>query len=353
MPFDPASVDFLTRLQAERLGPRGAAGITEPDRIADSLGGLLTEEDRQSTFEILFGSETSLPTPYESFHNYSLLSDLALAITVALRKFRDIDEVPMVGTLPIGAPLAFLLRVPDSAGHIVLVDTQFAVFANLLAKACAQALLPGRDMTKDAWTTALDGPQHPAVRRYLELMQATLGDGPATAPSYLADSYWQSLAGELRTAIEVFVLAEPIAHLAMRHIDTARPTPLHAVHRDAETYAWTRRQQAECFVMRLRLMEAVFEMTGRPNKRLGYWAIELFLFSLALLQTIAARHRGETRRVAARPAEQIAWMREVLRRMEGEHSRSAALLERLTPIKLAFARHLDSALSRGGGQTEV
>ena len=183
MPFDPASVEFLTRLQAERLGPRGGR-ITEPDRIADSLGGLLTEEDRQSTFEILFGSETSLPTPYESFHNYSLLSDLALAITVALRKFRDIDEVPMVGTLPIGAPVAFLLRVPDSAGHIVLVDTQFAVFANLLAKACAQALLPGRDMTKDAWTTALDGPQHPAVRRYLELMKATLGDGPATAGSH-------------------------------------------------------------------------------------------------------------------------------------------------------------------------
>ncbi len=349
MPFDPASVAFLTRLQAERLGPRGEAGITDSERIADSLGGLLTEHDRQSAFEILFGSEMSLPTPYESFHNYSLLSDLALAITVALRKYRDIDEVPMIGTLPIGAPLAFLLRVPDSSSHIVLVDTQFAVFANLLAKACAQALLPARAMTTDAWTTALDGEEHPAVTRYVELMKATLGDGPATAPSYLADSYWQGLAGELRTAIEVFVLAEPIAHLAMKHVDSAEPTPLHAVHREAETYAWTRRQQAECFVMRLRLMEAVFEITGRPNKRLGYWAIELFLFSLALLQTIAARHRGETRRVPTRPAEQMAWMREVLRRMEGEHSRSAALLDRLAPIKLAFARHLNSALNQAEG----
>ena len=346
MSFDPASVAFLTRLQAERLGPRRAGEAAEPDRIGDALGRLRTEGDRQSTFEILFGSESSLPTPYESFHNYSLLSDLALAITVALRKFRDIDEVPMIGTLPIGAPLSFLLRVPKSASHIVLVDTQFAVFANLLAKACAQALLPARDMTTDAWTTALDDPEHPAARRYVELMKAALGDGPATAPSYLADSYWQSLAGELRTAIEVFVLAEPIAHLAMRHVETAPPAPLHAVHRDAETYAWTRRQQAECFVMRLRLMEAVFEMTGRPNRRLGYWAIEVFLFSLALLQTIAARHRGETRRVATRPAEQIAWIREVLRRMEGEQSRSAALLDRLAPIKLAFARHLDSALGR-------
>jgi hypothetical protein len=345
MPFDPASVAFLTRLQAERLGPRHAAG-GEPDRIGEALSWLRTEGDRQSTFEILFGSETSLPTPYESFHNYSLLSDLALAITVALRRFRDIAEVPMVGTLPIGAPLSFLLRVPGSASHIVLVDTQFAVFANLLAKACAQALLPARDMTTDAWTTALDDPDYPAALRYVELMKAALGDGPATAPSYLADSYWQSLAGELRTAIEVFVLAEPIAHLAMRHNEAAPPAPLHAVHRDAETYAWTRRQQAECFVMRLRLMEAVFEMTGRPNKRLGYWAIEVFLFSLALLQTIAARHRGETGRAGTRPAEQMAWMREVLRRMEGQQSRSAALLDRLAPIKLAFARHLDSALSR-------
>jgi hypothetical protein len=100
--------------------------------------------------------------------------------------------------------------------------------------------------------------------------------------------------------------------------------------------------------MRLRVMEAVFEMTGRPNKRLGYWAIELFLFSLALLQQIAATHRGETRHVAARPAEHMAWMREVLRRMEGEYSRSTALLERLSPIRLAFARHLDSALRADG-----
>ena len=349
MPFDPASVAFLTRLQSERLGPRGVKGMPESDRIAESLGGMLAEDDRPSTFEILFGSEKSLPTPYESFHNYSLLSDLALAITAALRKFRDIDEVPMVGTLPIGAPLAFLLRVPASSSHIVLVDTQFAVFANLLGKACAQALLPSRNPTTDWWAAALEGPQHPAVLRYIELMRATLGDGPATAPSYAADSYWQSLAGELRTAIEVFVLAEPIAHLAMGHVDSADPAPLAAVSREAETYAWTRRQQAECFVMRLRLMEAVFEMTGRPNKRLGYWAVELFLFSLTLLQTIAARHRGETRHVAARPAEQMAWMREVLRRMEGEHSRSIALIERLAPIKLAFARHLNAALSGAGG----
>ena len=310
------------------------------------LGWLRTEGDRQSTFEILFGSETSLPTPYESFHNYSLLSDLALAITVALRKFRELDEVPMVGTLPIGAPLSFLLRVPDSASHIVLVDTQFAVFANLLAKACAQALAPARDMTTDGWTPAPDDAVHPAALRYAELMKAALGDGPATAPGYLADSKWQGLAGELRTAIEVFVLAEPIAHLAMRHIETAPTAALDAVHRDAETYAWTRRQQAECFVMRLRVMEAVFERTGRPNKGLGYWAIELFLFTLALLQTIAARHRGETRRAATRPAGQIAWMREVLRRMEGEQSRSVALLDRLASIKLAFAGHLDPALGR-------
>src|SRR5215218_1189351 len=98
--FDPACVDFLTRLQADRVRLRHAMGMDEPDVVADALSRLLTEQDRQSTFEILFGSETLLPTPYESFHNYSLLSDLALSITVALRRFRDIDEVPMVGTLP-------------------------------------------------------------------------------------------------------------------------------------------------------------------------------------------------------------------------------------------------------------
>jgi len=253
--------------------------------------------------------------------------------------------VPMIGTLPIGAPLAFLLRVPDSASHIVLVDNQFAVFANLLAKACAQALLPPRDMEPASWTTALDSADHPAVARYVELMMATLGNGPATAPGYLADSYWQSLAGELRTAIEVFVLAEPIAHLAMGHAQAAPPAPLPAVHWDAESYAWSPRQQAECFVMRLRIMGAVFDITNRKDKRLGYWAIEMFLFSLALLQTIAARARGSRAPAAWRPAEHIAWLRDVLQRVGGEQSRSIALLDRLAPIKSAFARHLDAALA--------
>jgi hypothetical protein len=346
MAFDPASVAFLTRLQAERLGPPKDRGDVA-DQIAESLGGLLTEGDRQSAFEILFGSEAALPTPYESFHNYSLLSDLALAITVAVRKFRDLDEAPMVGTLPIGAPLAFLLRVPASAAHVVLVDTQFAVFANMLAKACAQALLPPADLSTQSWAATLDRPDHPATHRYVELMLATLGAGPATAPAYLADSYWQSLAGELRTAIEVFVLAEPIVHIAMRHIDTAPPAALPAIHRDAETYGWTRRQQAENFVMRLRVMEAVFELTGRRNKRLGYWAIDMFLFSLALLQTVAARRRGTRGAAASAAIEQSAWLRDVLRRMEGERSRALDLIERLAPARSAFARQLGAAVQRG------
>jgi hypothetical protein len=42
----------------------------------------------------------------------------------------------------------------------------------------------------------------------------------------------------------------------------------------------------------------------------------------------------------------MAWMREVLRRMEGEQARSATLLERLAPIKSAFARHLEVALNQ-------
>jgi hypothetical protein len=97
--------------------------------------------------------------------------------------------------------------------------------------------------------------------------------------------------------------------------------------------------------MRLRLMGAVFDITDRPDKRLGYWAIEMFLFSLALLQTIAARARGDRDRVASKAAEQMAWLRDVLRRVEGEQSRSIALLDRLGPIRSALARHLDVALT--------
>ena len=317
MPFDPVSVAFLTRLQAERLGPRGEAGIREPDRIADSLSGLLTEEDRQSTFEILFGSETSLPTPYESFHNYSLLSDLALAITIALRKYRDIDEVPMVGTLPIGAPLAFLLRVPDSVSHIVLVDTQFAVFANLLAKAGAQALLPSRAMTKDCgaprWTAGSSS--RDALRR------ADEGDARR----------WPGDSAELPRG---FLLAEPGGGAA--HGDRsiraggAHRAPGDGARRHSGADATLRRAPGRRNVCldapaagRVLRHAPASDGSGLrdhwpPEQAPGLLGDRALSFSLALLQQIAARHRGETRRVATRPAEQMAWMREVLRRMEGE-----------------------------------
>ena len=324
MAFDDDSVAFLSHVQRDLLGP---ARPYEAQRRA--------------------GDVTPVPTPYESSDNYSILAEVSRNIVAALRQHLEFPDPPLVGTLPLGEPLALLVAVPDSSRHLVIVDIELAVFANLLAKAAAQGLLPAPDGTVESWTKALGDSSHPAVKRYLELMIATLMSRPAAAPQYLPDGYWEGLALELRTGIEVFVLSEPIVHLAMGHAEGARPVTVADIHQDVESYVFTAEQRAEAFAMRLRVMAAVFEQGGLPNKALGYWAIELFLFSMVLLEAVEAARFGR-RPGPSQHAEEMAWLRAVVGQMEGPESRSIAMLERLAPLKDAFARHLDLTLRDGG-----
>src|SRR5688500_7182233 len=145
MPFDPQSVAFLRLLQDHLLGPVPEdkdARDAEADRI---MLAALSEEERTLVGASM--DHVPVPTPHESETGYSILSDLAEEIVSALSEDFVLPDPPLVGTLPLRWPTSVLVRVPDSAKHLAVVDIEFTTFANLLAKACAQALLPPADMS--------------------------------------------------------------------------------------------------------------------------------------------------------------------------------------------------------------
>jgi hypothetical protein len=134
-----------------------------------------------------------------------------------------------------------------------------------------QSLMPMPDGSEETWKTALAGHEHPALLRYVELVAASLESGPASAPQYWPDAEWAGVMTQLRTAIEAFVLAEPLVHLALRHPEASERLPLSDVHPEAESYLWSEAQRNTTFVMRIAATAAVFDNKGF-DESLGCWA---------------------------------------------------------------------------------
>ena len=341
---DPQSVAFLTRLQEAVLGREGKRDeATELEAARIVLAGV-PEEQRASARDSFRFAEGALPTPYENPDNYPILTDLAALILAALQDDRRVDEAPLVGTLPLGWPIAILLRVPDSGKHIALVDAGATVFANLLAKACAQGLIPTEDGSEESWIAALAGQQHPAVERYVELVTASLGDGPAAAPQYWPDDEWSGLMTQLRTAIETFILADPLVHLSLGHAASAERLQLSNGDPDSESYRWSEAQRVETFVMRLGATASVLQAKGF-DRTLGYWAIEMFLLTLVLLEHLQAVRRGSPPPTNTHAVQELGWLRQVLEHAEGPESHSIAILDRLQPVAEAFVEKAHLALT--------
>ena len=343
--FGPRSVAFLLRLQEELFGPLTRSHESSDAEARRIVLAALPETDRAIVAAAPIPDDP-VPTQYESPENYSILTDVAGQILAALAEDATLPDPPLVGTLPVGWPTAILLRVPHSTDHLVVVDVQFTVFANLLAKACAQGLMSDPDdLSKEAWTRGLENPTHPGVQRYVELMTATLHEGPAGAPAYWPDAEWSGVASQLRTAIEVFVMAAPFAHLAMGHTEGAPVLSMSALHPTAESYDWDESHRAGAFLLQVAVAASVFDRQGF-DKSLGYWAIDIFLRSIVLIEVLQAEARGVEAPSGTSGQEALALLRPVLVQAEGAESRSSAMLDRLSPIADAFLRQ--AALGIGG-----
>jgi hypothetical protein len=344
MPFDPQSVAFLRLLQDDVLGPpredREAVNAEAARRVLAAL----PEDTREAAAAAAF-SGAQPPTPHEWPQAYSILAELADEVVHALAEDVILTDPPLVGTLPLRFQTALLLRVPDSTKHLAIVDTEFTTFANLLAKACALALIPSDDGSEETWEAELKGSAHPAVQRYVELMSATLFKTPSAAPQYIppTELYW--MVNQLVTAIEVFVLSEPFVHMAIGNAGTASPVTVATLHPQAQSYLWTESDRFRCFAMRLMVTASVFDTRGYPDKAIGYWAIQMFLFTLALIHEVHAPPEQAETAESSWIDQELGWLPEVLQHLEGENSRAVALFNRLTPIRVAFAEQLHLALT--------
>jgi hypothetical protein len=345
MPFDPEIVAFLQILQDDLLGPAKNKDMIGSEAARVLLASVSEDERSATIHELDSGAAAEVPTPHESPHGYSILSELAAAIVEALSEDVVLPDPPLLGTLPLGWPTALLLRVPDSTKHLAVVDVEFTTFANLLAKACAQALLPDPDdPSEEAWQEWLKSSSHPGVQRYIEMMIATMNSRPAAAPPYLPPANLGHMVSQLLMAIEVFVVSEPFVYLAVGDRQVASPVTLATIHPRAASYLWPEAQRARCFMMRLAVTASVFDRQQYPDKAIAYWAIQMLLFTLALIQELQAVRSGAEVEGPSWAEQELGWLEVALEHSEGENSRSIALLNRLAPIRAAFAEKVRLAL---------
>jgi hypothetical protein len=284
-----------------------------------------------------------VPTRFESPQGYAILAGLADDILTALAEDVALQHPPIIGSLPVGWPMALLLRVPNSTEHLAIVDDGFTTFANLLAKACAQGLMPDpNDDSEEAWKAGLAKATHPGVVRYVELVTVSLREGPAAAPAYWPDREWSDIATQLRTAIELFVVAAPFAQLAEGVPEKSPVFPLTSIHPKAESYELDESQRAITFMLRVGLMASVFDRHGY-DKALGYWAIEMYLRTAVLMEALQAQLQGLEMRSGTLPQEELGWHRAFLACWKD--TPSIAALDRFEPVADAFLAQAEFAMS--------
>jgi len=237
---------------------------------------------------------------------------------------------PTCGSLPLGHLEGLVIAVPDQPlTQIVVTDEWFPTYANLLAKVLARVLIG-----LEAGETASLSLGSPTVSRFLEMMLATLNSRPSDAPQYYPDqepTYLQ-VVQVVRTAIETFVLARLIAHVALDHHERAPllPVSLPGATVHARRFDQGQVTEADAAALLITLRAPGLDGAGA----LVVASVDLFLATLAMLddaralEARAAQPAPEpsavdwlTSEEAAEPAyhdARRAALREYLRELEGE-----------------------------------
>jgi hypothetical protein len=281
----------------EWLGQR----LVLPARLqqkAQELAPSAFAEYRQALFDGLARDEEApRPTRFERPHQYSILRELKYAIESAVDRLGfELPCSPVIGTLPTGQLDPVMVRVPDTAQAIVLVDGGLLTYVNLLAKAVARTLpldfVPGEEGPRgvEAWAARLA--RSGASARFLDLMQAALEGNPAGAAPYLPDGSYEHIATELCDCMELFVIGREYGRLIDGEHLRAR-TELRVAGRHAFTsLVWNRAQQDEADDLGLALLMAAAAEQGTPAS-CAFWAADLLLASFGMLDR--ARWLASTR----------------------------------------------------------
>lgn len=214
-----------------------------------------------------------------------LLAPIAPAVVDLAREVCDEPGLdPTCGSLPLGHLEGLVIAVPDEPlTQIVVTDEWFPTYANLLAKVLAHALVG-----LEAGDTDVLGLGSPAVSRFLELMLATLGGRPSDAPQYYPDQEptYLKVVQVVRTAIETFVLARLVAHVALDHHERAPllPVSLPGATVHARRYDQDQVGEADAAALLVTLRAPGLDGVGA----LVVAAVDLFLATLAMLDDARA-----------------------------------------------------------------
>jgi hypothetical protein len=314
-----SSLLWMLAQKAPLLDPDGYAGFRT--RMCGDLG--QRRENR---------GPWKLQTSFEE-----LLAGVADVVIELAREVLDEPGLEVTcGSLPTGHLEGLVIAIPDQPlTHVVVTDEWFPTFANLLAKVLAHLLVG-----VEAGDHEVLGLGSPAVSRFLELMLATMNGRPSDAPQYYPDQEptYLNVLQILRTAIETFVVARLVAHVALDHHERATllPVSLPGTTVHARRYDQEQVKEADAAALLITLRAPAFDGVGP----FAVAAVDLFLAALAMLD--------DARALAAR-AEEPAPEPSVVDWLTGEedeepgfhHARRAALRE--------YLRQLENEPAHDGG----
>jgi hypothetical protein len=279
---------------------------------------------------------------YEPELNRDMIFDLTSEIEDLIDRTVPSNEIKsrkklLFGSLPTGDLNACFIKFDNPEYHVVLVEEGLFGFANMLAKAVAQALpvKPGGDGSTGFSVDPTEIRSHlahnqDAEQRLSELMLSLAISGHAhAAAQYLADRAYLPVISIWCNAIEMFVLARAYGHCMLGHLDL---DDLAKIHRDGFVECATSGQElvdAESVALHV-VLTRYTERGGHAG--MAYVGIELFLMSLDVLEEIfVALDRVEygesTRTKYPRGATRRESLRSVLPAyLGGEQGRIAAAL---------------------------
>jgi hypothetical protein len=269
-----------------------------------------------------------------------LLADIAAHVVELAREVCDEPGLdPTCGSLPLGHLEGLVIAVPDQPlTQIVVTDEWFPTYANLLAKVLARVLIG-----LEAGETAPLSLGSPTVSRFLELMLATLNGRPSDAPQYYPDqepTYLQ-VVQVVRTAIESFVLARLVAHVALDHHERAPLLPVSLPGATVHARRFDHGQVTEADSAALLITLRVPGLDGAGA--LVVAAVDLFLATLAMLDDARALQVQEDE--PAKEPSAVDWL-------TGEEATEPAYHDARRAALREYLRQLENEPVHDGGPEE-
>jgi hypothetical protein len=276
----------------EQIAARAA--ILPPEEVEKWRQALYRQHEAVNSYE--------LPSRYQQANDYLLLVSLKSQIEQAVGDLNwKLPLSPQVGTLPTGSVNAAACPVPNSDELLVVFEDQLFTFVLLLSKVLLRSLPfeGNRDgnlhfsTDEAAWKRNLS--ENPMIlRRFQEVLYAYLLAGkPGSAPRYTLEEPYNTIAGELITSTELFIMGHEYGHIIAGHVAHGRsssalpdpaevPSPAADPAESAQMESWAREFEADS--LGLQLMLFAMKRRGITNLRLAYWGADVFLSCLQVVE---------------------------------------------------------------------